>query len=383
MNRSLIWLGAALFVWGIGEGMFFLFQPIYLQQWGASPIEIGLVLGGVGATMTLAHIPAGHLSDRLGRRPMMLAAWMVGTMATLIMAAAAHFALFVVGMLLYGFTAFVVSPLDSYVTAARGHWSVGRALTFIGMTFNAGAVLGPFSGGWIADHFGLRAVYFLAAGLFVLSTLLVWSIEPQPCDAHDPANPPLHLWANHRYLAFLGIYFIVALATYVPQPLTPNFLQNQRGLSLTRIGQLGSLGGLGNTAFNFLLGHLEARRGFVLGQMSVAAFALLMWRGSGIEWFALAYFLLGGYRALRGLGVAQVRPLVHESQMGLAYGAAEMLGSLTTLLAPPLAGFLYARGPTLMYPVGLVLIAFGIAMSLIFVPSSAKLPLPVESALDR
>ncbi len=383
MNRSLIWLGAALFVWGIGEGMFFLFQPIYLQQWGASPIEIGLVLGAAGAAMTLAHIPAGHLSDRLGRRPMMLAAWIVGTMATLVMAAAVHFTMFVIGMLLYGFTAFVVSPLDSYVTAARGNWSVGRALTFIGMAFNAGAVLGPFSGGWIADHFGLRAVYFLAAGLFVLSTLLVWSIEPQPCDAHDPATPPLHLWANHRYLAFLGIYFIVALATYVPQPLTPNFLQNQRGLSLTRIGQLGSIGGLGNTAFNFLLGHLEARRGFVLGQVSVAAFALIMWRGTGFEWFALAYFLLGGFRALRGLGVAQVRPLVHESQMGLAYGVAEMLGSLTTLLAPPLAGFLYARGPALMYPVGLVLIGLGIAMSLIFVPPSAKLPMPVELAPDR
>lgn len=382
MNPSLIWLGAALFVWGIGEGMFFLFQPIYLQQWGADPIEIGLILGGMGATMTLAHIPAGHLSDRLGRRPMMLAAWITGTLATFIMAAATHLMMFVVGMLLYGFTAFVVSPLDSYVTAARGNWSVGRALTFIGMAFNAGAVLGPFSGGWIADRFGLRAVYFLAAGLFVLSTTLVWSIRPQPRDHHDPANPPMRLWANRRYLTVLAIYFTVAFATYVPQPLTPNFLQNQRRLSLTRIGQLGSVGGLGNTAFNFLLGQLEARSGFVLGQVSVAAFALIMWRGTGFEWFALAYFLLGGYRALRGLGVAQVRPLVHESQMGLAYGVAEMLGSLTTLLAPPVAGFLYARQPTLMYPVGLALIGLGIIISLVFVPRSEKLPIPIELTVD-
>ena len=68
-----------------------------------------------------------------------------------------------VGVLLYGFTAFVVSPLDSYTTAARGKWSVARAITYGSLTFNAGAVLGPITGGWVGDHYGLRAVYFIAA----------------------------------------------------------------------------------------------------------------------------------------------------------------------------------------------------------------------------
>lgn len=374
MNRSLLWLGASLFMWGIGEGMFLLFQPIYLQQLGASPIQIGAILGAFGAMMTLAHIPAGHLSDRLGRRPMLIAAWIVGLTATLLMGLAENLTAFIAAILVYGFTAFVASPLDSYVTAARGNWSVARAITFISMTFNAGAVLGPITGGWIGDRFGLRQVFFIAAGIFVVSTILILFIAPQPRDHHDPQDPPRSLFTNRRYLGFLSVFFVVAFATYLPQPLTPNFLQNQRGLSLSVIGQLGSVGGIGNTALNFLLGQLEARSGFLFGQLGVAAFAMILWRGAGFEWFALAYFLLGGFRVLRGLGVAQVRPFVHESQMGLAYGIAEMLGSSTVLLAPPLAGYLYSRDPALMYPVGLALIGFGIVVSLIFIPRSKRLP---------
>ncbi|MGZ6317461.1 MAG: MFS transporter, partial [Anaerolineales bacterium] len=192
-------------------------------------------------------------------------------------------------------------------------------------------------------------------------------------DHVDPVNPPPSLLKNRRYISFLVIFFAVAFATYVPQPFTPNFLKNQRALSLSVIGQLGSIGYLGNSVLSTVLGRLEARLGFLLGQFGVAAYALLLWRGTGFGWFALGYFLLGGFRALRGLGVAQVRPFVHESQMGLAYGIAETFGSATALLAPLLAGYLYSLDPALNYPVGLVLIGLGVVLTFIFVPRSGKL----------
>ncbi len=383
MEPTLIWLGAALFTWGLGESMFLLFQPIYLQQLGADPVQIGIILGAFGAVMTIAHIPAGHLSDRIGRRPMIVASWVIGIIATLLMAVARSLPFFVVGVLLYGFTAFVVSPLDSYTTAARGKWSVARAITYGSLTFNAGAVLGPITGGWVGDHYGLRAVYFIAAGIFVVSNVLVQFISAQPRDHVDPVNPPPSLLKNRRYISFLVIFFAVAFATYVPQPFTPNFLKNQRALSLSVIGQLGSIGYLGNSVLSTVLGRLEARLGFLLGQLGVAAYALLLWRGTGFGWFALGYFLLGGFRALRGLGVAQVRPFVHESQMGLAYGIAETFGSATVLLAPLLAGYLYSLDPALNYPVGLVLIGLGMVLTFIFVPRSGKLsPERIELAPD-
>jgi MFS family permease len=374
MSRSLRWLGAALFLWGLGESMFLLFQPLYLQELGASPIAIGVILGAFGASMTLTHIPAGHLSDRLGRRPMLIAAWIVGMIAAVIMALGPNITIFVLGMLLYGLTAFVASPLDSYTTAARGKWSVARAITFVSIMFNGGAVIGPLIGGRIVEQHGFRAVYFVAAALFLVSAAALQFISPQPQDRHDPQNPPATLLRNGRYLGFLAVFFFVAFAAYVPQPLTPNFLHNQRGLSVTTIGELISIAYLGNTLLNLLLGQLEARLGFVLAQLAVAAFSVILWQALGFGWFAIGYFLMGGFRALRSLGVAQVRAFVHQSQMGLAYGAAETLASASTLLAPPLAGLLYARDPVLMYPVAVALIVLGVATTLVFVPRSGVLP---------
>ncbi len=368
MNRSLLWLGISLFLWGIGETMFMLFQPIYMQQLGADPIQIGTILGAFGLVMVLVHIPSGHLSDRIGRRPLLIAAWLIGIVATLGMGMSRTLLPFVVAWLLYGFTAFVASPLDSYVTAARGNWSVARAITFTGFAFNAGAMLGPITGGWVGDHFGLRTVFFIASGIFVFSTIALFLVEAQPIDGHDPDDPPESLTRNVRFLGFVAVYFIIVVALYLPQPLTPNFLQNVRGLSLSEIGVLGSIGGIGNTALNFLLGFLEARLGFLLGQVGTALFAILIWKGTGIWQFGLAYFFLGGYRVLRGLGVALVRPLVHDAQMGLAYGVAEMVGSSSVLIAPVIAGYLYDRDPALMYPVGLAAMAFVFVLSLIFVP---------------
>src|SRR5258706_10751896 len=100
MNRSLIWLGIALFTWGIGEAMFIIFQPIYLQQLGADPRTIGWILGAAGLMMTLVPIPAGHISDLWGRKQMLLAAWIFGVLATIIMASAKSLVVFVIGVLM-------------------------------------------------------------------------------------------------------------------------------------------------------------------------------------------------------------------------------------------------------------------------------------------
>jgi len=75
MIRDLILVSLSLMIWGIGEGMFLFFQPLYLQQLGADPILIGTIIGMVGIAMTISHLPAGYLADRIGRRPLILAAW--------------------------------------------------------------------------------------------------------------------------------------------------------------------------------------------------------------------------------------------------------------------------------------------------------------------
>jgi MFS family permease len=368
MSVDLVLLLASLFTWGIGEGMFIYFQPIYLQQLGASTMTIATVFSAFGLAMMLAHIPAGYLADRIGRKPIIIAAWTSGLVATWVMAIARTLPAFIVGVLLYGLTAFVSSPLNSYITAARGKLTPVRAMTLMSAAFNLGAMLGPISGGWLGERFGLRIVYLVAACIFIVSTGMVLFIRSQPRDSHDPAAPPVKLWANPRFVTLVGIVFLAMFVMYLPQPLTPKFLQNERGLSLESIGLLGSVGSFGNAALNLILGQFAARSGFLLAQVLVVFFSLFLWKGAGVPWYALGYFLLGGYRAARSFIYAQARPLVHPAQMGLAYGVAETFNSLSMTLAPLLAGVLYTRSPIVVYPVTLGLMGAALLLSMVFTP---------------
>jgi MFS family permease len=352
-----------MFTWGAGEGLFLVFQPIYLERLGASPVVIGTILGAVGIAMTIAHIPAGHLSDRLGSRPVLWAAWFIGTLSAWIMALAHRLPLFVVGLLLYSLTSFVMPPLSSYVTAARGEWSVGRAITFIGAAFNLGAIVGPITGGIIGDQVGLRQVYLVSAIVFVLSSSIVLFIRHQPIENPSPEGQQDGININRRYLGFLGMIFLATFSTYLPQPLSPNYLQNYHGLTLGQIGRLGSIGSAGIVILNLVLGQLDARSGFLLAQGAGGAFSLLLWRGTGMPWFALGYFLAAGYRTARVLATAQTRTLVNPSRMGLAYGITEAVNSSAVILAAPIAGYLYQQGPSSMYIAGLVLTVVSILVS--------------------
>ena len=115
MNRNLLLVAISLFVWGIGEGLFFYFQPIYLQELNADPLMIGTILGGMGIAMTVAQIPAGYLSDRFGSRTIMWGSWILGTISAWVMAFANALPVFVVGLIMYGLTSFVLAPMNSYI----------------------------------------------------------------------------------------------------------------------------------------------------------------------------------------------------------------------------------------------------------------------------
>lgn len=121
MNRNLFFIAFALFFWGVGEGMFFNFVPIRLESdFLLSKQQVGFALGAFGFFMAITHLPGGHLADRMGRRPLLVAAWVLGAFSTLTMGIAESLPLYLVGLFGYGLTAFVASPLSSYVTAARG-----------------------------------------------------------------------------------------------------------------------------------------------------------------------------------------------------------------------------------------------------------------------
>ena len=145
MNRNLLFVILSLFTWGMGEGLFIYFQPIYLQELGADPVLIGGLLGAMGIAMALAQIPSGILADKIGSRSMMWASWTLGTLAAFLMAMARSLPVFAIGLILYGTSAFSIAPMNRYITSVRGKFTVGRSLTLASGIYNLGG------SGWTCD----------------------------------------------------------------------------------------------------------------------------------------------------------------------------------------------------------------------------------------
>ena len=87
-----------------------------------------------------------------------------------------------------------------------------------------------------------------------------------------------------------------------------------------------------------------------------------------MPFFALGYFLLGGFRAGRPMAMAQARELVHESQMGITYGVMETVSAIITIVTPPIAGLLFEIDPFIVYPISIGMVAVSIILSSIYLP---------------
>ncbi len=366
MERDLILIATSLFTWGIGEGLFYYFLPLSLQNWGADPLLIGAIYGGIGVATAIAQIPAGYLADRIGPRYIMYASWVIGMLATWIMALAQSLTVFVIGVWIYYLTAFVMAPMNKYITQIRGKWSVSRALTFAAGSFALGAVAGPILGGLIADHLGIRKIYLFSAVIFIVSTTIIFFVKSRKMVAVEEIKDESHLFQNRRYVSFLILSFFTIMFVYLPQPLTPNFLHDVVSLNQTTIGLLGTIGNIGNAFATLILGTLPSTFGLFLSQFMVAAFALILWKGKSTFSYGLAYFLLGGYRLNRSMIVSKVQSFIREKEVGLAFGFLETVTGFAIIATPILAGWIYTQNPVLVYPVALALICLGILANGLF-----------------
>ncbi len=369
MNRNLLFIALALLLWGFGEGMFFNFVPIYLdREFLLSKQQIGFALGVFAFSMMITHLPAGYMADRVGRRPLLVGAWVLGVVSTFVLAFSRSLPFYMVGLVGYGLTAFVSSPLSSYVTAARGKWPVATALSLTTFTFNTGMALGPWVGGQIGERFGMQSAYLVAGFVFAVSTVFIMLVQDQPLDHHDEANPPVRLWSNQRFVGFVGVVALAFFAMHLSQPLTPNYLESVRNLSLSETGLIFSLGALGNALMAVTFSRIHPRNGFLIAQATVILFALCIWLGTSLPVFALGYFLLGGFRASRAMFISQARELIPASQMGLAYGTLETVTSIITVITPIVAGYLFTPEPVRVYQIAIGLIVVSIVVSYLYSP---------------
>jgi MFS family permease len=364
IQRDLAIVAISAFIWGLGEGLFIFFIPLALQRWNSDAVQIGGVLSMIGVTTAVVQVPAGYFSDRFGTRPIIFASLLLGIASAIVMAAARSLPFFVAGLLAYGCTSFISAPMNSYVTRLRGSWTVQRALTFRAAAFQVGAIVGPILGGWIANTAGLSIVFRYSAGLFLASTL-VMSLARRPLVLEHP-EASIHLVSpitNPRFLGFLAVVFFTIIAISVPQELTSLYLQNVHHLSIQLIGTMGTIAIIGTAVIMFALGNLRVSTGMLIGQLLLAGFALLMWRGQGALAYFVGYFFVGGYQLYRSMALAFSRSLVKVGDTGLAYGLVETGNALAAVVAPLAAGFLYNFRPEAVYIASLGALAISVGLN--------------------
>jgi MFS family permease len=144
---------------------------------GATPTLIGLAVGGYGLTQALLQIPLGALSDRLGRRPVILLGLAVFAAGSILAASSASIHGVIAGRLLQGAGAVSATLTALLADATRPEIRTRTMAVFgigIGSTFLLALVLGPA----IAAMSGVRSLFWLGAGLAVLAAGMLRLLPP-------------------------------------------------------------------------------------------------------------------------------------------------------------------------------------------------------------
>ncbi len=366
MTGDILLISLSLLSWGFGESAFLSFLPLYLQQLGAKPVEIGGILGTFSLAAALVHLPAGILSDRIGRKPIIITGWTIGLIGVVLMATVRSLPLFILSIFIYGSTSFVMPPLNSYLSHAASKLSVARVLTFVSAAYNLGAMFGPLIGGYIGDRYGLRNIFLFSTAIIILSNILINFIHSQPTHPQTKPTTAIRAVLNNNYLLFNFLLFFMIFATYLPQPLTPNFLKNELHYSLSAIGLLFFVNGAGIVFFNLTIGSLPAYTGLLIGQGFVLLFSLILCHATNLPLILFGLFILGGFRAARTMGTAQLRYYIEPANLGVAFGFSEMVIAIALFLSSAFAGYLYNHQPTTMYWVASGLISLSLLFSFVF-----------------
>ena len=355
MGRDNRLLALSMLLWGFGEGLFAYLHPLYMRELGADPATIGFIQSLGSAVGMLAMLPSGFLVDRLGPKFVLCAGWVIGLGSELILFAAPNLTWYAVGWVIYAFTYIVSVSITAYAVAARGSLSVQAAITTVSASFFTGMIVAPTLGGVLADHLGIRSVFGIAAIFLFISTVIIFLITPRR--VHSPAaglNRYRGLMRNKRFWGFLALMLATLTGLYLTIPLSPNFLEEVRGMDFAVVGLLGSANALGYAALNLTLGRRTPRLMFVLGIALVAGFSILMLATGHVVLLMLGFFLRGGWNLTINMSNAIVGHIVEPTETGLAFGFTGMTSSLSMMVGAAAAGLLYARQPALPFIVNIV-----------------------------
>jgi DHA1 family tetracycline resistance protein-like MFS transporter len=347
-------------------------------------LMVGLIISSYAFCQFAAAPFLGALSDRFGRRPILLASLVGSVLGYIVFGIGGALWVLFLGRVIDGLTGGNISTLFAYVADVTEPSERGRIYGLLGAAGGFGFIIGPVIGG-VAGNFSLSAPVFIAAFLTLANVLWAYFALPESLPSEkristfgwnhlNPFAPFAHVFRGPTLRIAFSSAFLFYLAGTMLQGNIAVFLKDILNFGPGGIGLLLLIVGIMDIASQgFLTGKLLpyfgetslARTGLAINALGFVMVGTIAFVPSSILLFtAIVVFTLGD-----GLFQPSINSLIanaapHGTQ-GRIQGANQAQQSIARMLGPLLGALLYTLGPSIPYFVSAVLILTGLGALLL------------------
>ncbi len=340
----------------LGFGIILPALPFYAQQLGADGLRLGLLFTAYSLAQLAGASVLGRLSDRHGRRPILMASLAGSAVAMTVAGFATQLWVLLAARLFAGAFGGSISAAQAYVADVTTKEERAKYMGFLGASIGLGFVLGPAFGAGIAfAGGGFAGAAFTAAGLAAANLLFAWRKLPEthPPGSGETQRATLATWAKalaspnlapNLLAVFLTTFAFVSLETTFAYFGQARFGLDDRGFGLTLVG----IGMVGVFAQAGLVGRLSRRLGVrpvaAMGTslLGLALLALPFCPGRAVGYAVLLVLAVG-----QGLASPTLSTLLSQAadaaEQGLVLGSGQSFSALARATGPLVAGALYDR----------------------------------------
>ncbi len=387
----------------IGFGIVIPILPLYADHFGASATTIGVLLAIYSAMQFVCSPILGKLSDRVGRRPVLLASILGTSVGFLIMGFAQTLWLLFLARIVDGVTGGNISTAAAYIADVTTPGERSRGMGLIGTAFGIGLIIGPAIGG-VLSSISMAAPFLFAAALASANAVALYFFLPESLKEEHREHArrasilkTLRESAGWQLRGVLTTAFFATLAFSMLTATLALFTNKNADFlyDATHNSYLFAYMGLiGATIQGGLMGRLARSFGdkplAVAGALLTAAGVFLLPTSSTLTLLVLACTAIGiGNSLLTPTLNALASKAVDAASQGSILGVMASVGSLARILGPPLGGWLLSRdisdhaahfGRTPYWTTGIImLVGFTVALTLQTPPVATPELDPAES----
>jgi MFS transporter, DHA1 family, tetracycline resistance protein len=343
----------------IGFGLVIPLLPFYAERFQASPQQVTLLLATFSLMQTLMAPVWGRLSDRVGRRPVLMVSMAATSLAYMWLGFADALWMLFAARALAGACAGNIAAAQAYIADVTPPEKRARGMGMIGAAFGLGFIIGPALGGVIAGNnlatADLRTPGLIACALSLIALAgVVLVLKESLPTGHVPRPRRNRVSAlrdalGRRVLARLLVIFFLAILAFGGMEATfALWAMAQFGWGPEQIGYLFTYIGVLSAAMQGgLIGRLTARYGeekLLVAGLALIALGLVMLPAS----YGLPLLLVAVSCLALGMGAMQpsLNSLISRragaEEQGEVMGVAQSVASLSRVLGPLFAGALFA-----------------------------------------